>query len=251
MQNSAGKWKVQLKRNLVRLKMDEVVRPIQKNNIVILGEGIGGIVTANHLAKLYNFKIKNIELGIIGYAVGGSFAVLLAEQLFVSGCKLIISVTSAGVIYSPPNGTNYILIKNALQDEGTSYHYLPPELVSKINPKILKELLPLLKKKNIHLKIGDSWTTDAPYRETPSAIMQAKKKKINAVEMEAASLYAFAKAKDKSVVCFAHLTNTMAQYEGDFEKGPENGSLDWLYVIYNTAKTLNKNILKKRKKNEN
>jgi len=200
--------------------------------------------------KLYNFKIKNIELGIIGCAVGGAFAVLLAEQLFASGCELLISITSAGVIYSPSGETNFILIKKALRDEGTSYHYLPTELDSKINPKILKELLPLFKEKKLHLKSGDSWTTDAPYRETPSAIKYAKKKKIIAVEMEAASLYAFAKARNKYVVCFAHLTNTMAQNEGEFEKGFENGSVDSLNVIYYTARILNKNILNNRLTNK-
>ena len=58
MQNLAGKWKVQLKKNLIILKMNEVVRPMQKNNIVILGGGIGGIVTANHLAKLLPPEIE-------------------------------------------------------------------------------------------------------------------------------------------------------------------------------------------------
>ncbi|VAX24835.1 Uridine phosphorylase [hydrothermal vent metagenome] len=193
--------------------------------------------------KLYDFKIKDIEFGIIGCAVGGAFAVLLAEQLFASGCELLISITSAGVIYSPPKETHYILIKKALRDEGTSYHYLPPEFDSKINPEILKELVPLFKEKKLHLKNGDSWTTDAPYRETPSAIKYAKRGKIIAVEMEAASLYAFAKAKNKYVVCFAHLTNTMAQNEGEFEKGFENGSLDSLNVIYYSARILNNSIL--------
>jgi hypothetical protein len=51
------------------------------------------------------------------------------------------------------------------------------------------------------------------------------------VEMEAAALYAFAKARKKSVVCLAHVTNTMAQSRGDFEKGPEDGSLESLLLI--------------------
>jgi len=38
------------------------------------------------------------ELGIVGWAVGAPFAVLVAEQLFASGCRLLISVTSAGQI---------------------------------------------------------------------------------------------------------------------------------------------------------
>ena len=53
--------------------------------------------------------------------------------------------------------------------------------------------------------------------------------------MEAAALYAFAKTRQKKVVCFAHLTNNMAQDGDDFEKGIENGSIDSLELIYQTA----------------
>ena len=56
--------------------------------------------------------------------------------------------------------------------------------------------------------------------------------------MEASALYAFSIAKKKPVVCFAHLTNSMAQQNGDFEKGAENGSLTSLELIYQTAKLL-------------
>jgi len=37
--------------------------------------------------------------------------------------------------------------------------------------------------------------------------------------MEAAALYAFARARCRLVICFAHVTNRLAQNEGDFEKG--------------------------------
>lgn len=52
-----------------------------------------------------------------------------------------------------------------------------------------------------------------------------------AVEMEAAALYAFAEAKNKAVVCLAHVTNRMARIEGDFEKGLEGGSQDALQML--------------------
>src|SRR5262249_42896678 len=66
------------------------------------------------------------EVGIVGCAVGAPFAVLVAEQLFVSGCRLLVHVTSAGQI-TPIGPTPYfVLIDRALRDEGTSYHYLPP-----------------------------------------------------------------------------------------------------------------------------
>jgi uridine phosphorylase len=52
-----------------------------------------------------------------------------------------------------------------------------------------------------------------------------------AVEMEAAALYAFAEARDKSVACLAHVTNRMARADGDFEKGIAGGSQDALQMV--------------------
>ena len=44
--------------------------------------------------QLYFFSRGGIDFGIVGCAVGASFAVLIAEEMFASGCKLLISVTS-------------------------------------------------------------------------------------------------------------------------------------------------------------
>ncbi len=44
------------------------------------------------------------------------------------------------------------------------------------------------------------------------------------MEMEAAGLYAYAAARNQAVVCFAHITNTMATTGADFEKGADNGA---------------------------
>ena len=189
--------------------------------------------------QMYQFTEGGIEIGIIGRAVGASFAVLLAEQMFVSGCKLLISITSAGTIKPTPKGEKFILIEEALRDEGTSYHYLPPGQPAKIDSGLLCKLVSLRDVPDLSVGIGKSWTTDAPYRETSKAIESAKRQGVTAVEMEAAALYAFAKAREKPVVCFAHLTNTMAQQEKDFEKGVENGSLASLKVISQTIYNLN------------
>jgi hypothetical protein len=54
--------------------------------------------------------------------------------------------------------------------------------------------------------------------------------------MEAAALYAFAQARNKAVICFAHVTNQMARVEGDFEKGEADGAVDVLAVIVTAAR---------------
>ena len=56
------------------------------------------------------------------------------------------------------------------------------------------------------------------------------------MEMEAAALYAFARARKRPVVCFAHVTNQMAQSDGDFEKGEANGAYDALNLLAATAR---------------
>ena len=68
------------------------------------------------------------------------------------------------------------------------------------------------------------------YRETLQAIDAARAQGILAVEMEAAALYAFAEARQKAVLCFAHVTNQMGQ-SGDFEKGEANGATASLALI--------------------
>lgn len=57
-----------------------------------------------------------------------------------------------------------------------------------------------------------------------------------AVEMEAAALFAFSAATGHPVVCFAHVTNAMAQTEGDFEKGEADGAKATRVVLSATAR---------------
>lgn len=186
-------------------------------------------------SELYNASYKGLNFGIIGCAVGASYAVLLAEQLFVSGCQLLISITSSGKL-SNQVVRDYILIKESIRDEGTSYHYLPAGEKSFLKSELSEALQPLFNNNNLSVQSGKSWTTDAPYRETKSSIEDAKKNGADCVEMEAAALYAFSKTKEKRIICFAHVTNSMAQQNGDFEKGAENGSLTSLELIFQTAK---------------
>jgi uridine phosphorylase len=175
------------------------------------------------------------EYGIVGCAVGASYAVLLAEQMFVSGCRLLVSVTSSGQIGRLREPPYFILIERALRDEGTSYHYLPADRdYAEADPALVATVTPALAQSDTPVERGASWTTDAPYRETPEAIEAARAEGILAVEMEAAALYAFSEARGKPVLCFAHVTNQMGQL-GDFEKGEANGATSAIAMIHAVA----------------
>ncbi len=185
---------------------------------------------------LYDIDAGGVPVGLIGNAVGGSFAVLLAEQLFVSGCGLLVSITSAGQILPTRKPPYFVLIDRALRDEGTSLHYLPPSRYSFANQELANRVHGVLRDFSPAVERGATWTTDAPYRETVEAIAYARSEGILAVEMEAASLYAFAQAKQKPVICFAHVTNQMGTGEGDFAKGESDGSVDALRLLGLVAK---------------
>lgn len=178
---------------------------------------------------LWLIDLDGHEIGVVGCAVGAAFAVLVAEELFASGCDLLISVTSSGQIAPVGTPPYFILIDRALRDEGTSYHYLSPSDWSEAPGHLLSRLKGAFED-GPRVLSGATWTTDAPFRETEAAIAAAKAQGILAVEMEAAGLYAFAQARERDVICLAHVTNQMGTIEGDFEKGEAEGTSEALAV---------------------
>jgi uridine phosphorylase len=185
---------------------------------------------------LHRGAIDGIELRMIGCAVGASFAVLLAEQMFASGCHLLISMTSAGQLAALRPPPYFVLIDRALRDEGTSYHYLPPADFSYADNDLIGLMNGAFSNVNQPVDRGAVWTTDAPFRETEAAVEAMRARGLFAVEMEAAVLYAFASARRRPVLCFAHVTNQMAQVHGDFEKGEADGTTDAIAVILAAAR---------------
>lgn len=184
---------------------------------------------------LYTVTQGEWTFGLIGRVVGASFAVLVAEELFASGCQLLVSITSAGQLLEVDRPPYVVLIERALRDEGTSYHYLPPAAYSVLSPALREMIVRHWDQTQLRLHVGNSWTTDAPFRETETMLAWGREQGLLAIEMEAAALYAFAEAKHRRVLCFAYVTNQMAQREGDFEKGAANGSEHALTIIRQVA----------------
>jgi uridine phosphorylase len=187
---------------------------------------------------LYLFSLAGEIVGIVGCVVGGAFAVLVAEELFACGCRYLLSLTSAGQIVAAGTPPYFAVIDRALRDEGTSYHYAAPSEFAEADPRLVGAVAKALKDEGLLAHVGSSWTTDAPFRETAEAIEAARARGILAVEMEAAALYAFARARAASVLCLAHVTNTMGLAERDFEKGESDGTTDALRVLGIAAKAM-------------
>ncbi|MDA8429666.1 MAG: nucleoside phosphorylase [Geobacteraceae bacterium] len=173
--------------------------------------------------RLYRWTVNETVYGIIGGTVGASFAVLVAEELFALGCRALVTISSAGLIAEQFQAPLFLLIEQALRDEGTSYHYLPPERYALAASPLLEAVDRRLNVAGLQCIRGKSWTTDAPFRETQKLISARRDEGIISVEMEAAALLAMGTALNKPVICFAHITNSMATRDDDFEKGGDDG----------------------------
>lgn len=197
----------------------DIVRWLQRS-----GEGHCSECWACYHTQLWQTEIDGKSVGVVGNAVGAPFAVLVAEELFASGCELVVSVTSSGQLDPALTLPATILVDRALRGDGVSYAYLPPDHFVAGDAALLEAVAEELARRDLVFVRGATWTTDAPFRETRTALAAAATAGVMAVEMEVAGLYAFAYACQRPVICFALVTNQMAQREGDFEKGADDGA---------------------------
>jgi len=180
---------------------------------------------------MWRWQSDGVACGIIARTIGGPYTVLIAEQLAVCGAKLIVGLASAGRLDSQIPLPAVVIADEAIRDEGTSYHYLPPSETVKGTPSILAALERSLSEVGLPLRRGLVWTTDAPYRETDEQMKRYAKRGALAVEMQAASLFAFGQRQGCAVALVAHVTNA-PDHEGEaFAKGPEDADVSILAAI--------------------
>ena len=143
--------------------------------------------------KLYRWRDGKMEVGVVGGTVGAPFAVLVAEELFASGCEALVTISSAGLVASERRPPFFVLVERALRDEGTSYHYLPASRYADADPALTDAVARAIRDIETKVLRGTSWTTDAPFRESASLIANRRGEGVLSVEMEAAALLAMAR----------------------------------------------------------
>ncbi len=168
---------------------------------------------------MFSFEVDGLMCGIVPRTIGGPYAVLIAEQMRVSGARVVFGLTSAGRVSSRMPIPGIVVPTSAVRDEGTSYHYLPQAETVDAPPKVAHLLKSTLEILSLPVLYGTVWTTDAPYRETEQQLSAHAKADVLAVEMQATSLFAFAKAQRLPVGMVAYVTNGIGQTSEPFDKG--------------------------------
>lgn len=187
---------------------------------------------------LHAFEVEGTPCGIVPRTIGGPYAVLIAEQLKSSGAQVILGLTSAGRVAAFVPIPSLVVPTAAIRDEGTSYHYLAANDSALAHVMLADSLFGSLKTLGIPVLSGAVWTTDAPYRETNQQLADYARQGVLAVEMQAASLFAFGISRRIPVGMVAHVTNAVDHEEAPFEKGSHEFSRRLLETMCRAAKSL-------------
>jgi len=114
----------------------------------------------------------------VGDPVGVFFAVLVAEELFASGCRLLISLTSSGQIVASGHLRTSSSSTARCATKAQATNYTPPSEYASACPQLLTTAVEAVKREGPRTISGSTWTTDAPFRETSEAIQAAADKGI-------------------------------------------------------------------------
>jgi uridine phosphorylase len=145
---------------------------------------------------IYEIEQRGRRLAFFHPGVGAPLAAGLLEEAIAFGCKKFVVVGGAGVLSKELTVGKLILVESAVRDEGLSYHYVKPGREIMAQPQALSVLRAALQERGLPFVSGKTWTTDAPYRETPAAIAARRAEGCLTVEMEAASLMAVAQFRN-------------------------------------------------------
>lgn len=187
---------------------------------------------------MFATEVEGVTCGVIPRTIGGPYAVLIAEQLAAAGVELIIGLTSAGRVSPVLPLPCLVLPTVAVRDEGTSLHYLPASVDVSCPSPIVPFLEAELSAAGFIVRCGKVWTTDAPYRETNTQLEYWAKEGVLAVEMQAASLFAFGTALGVAVGCVAMVSNAVDHEGEQFDTGSQEDGLRILRACARAFKDL-------------
>ncbi|MAU00159.1 MAG: purine-nucleoside phosphorylase [Anaerolineaceae bacterium] len=155
-------------------------------------------------------KTKN-RVAVAGqFGVGAPVVGVLVEEFAAWGVAEFVWLGIAGGLQPSLNCGDLVLVETAVRDEGTSYHYLPPEAVASASPELMAWVETAVRPTNLPLHKGPTWTTDAPYRETAAAVSHYQQQGVQTVEMEVAAFFAVAQHCQKQAAALLAVSDSLA-----------------------------------------
>ena len=149
--------------------------------------------------EVFRGSVRAGQVTIAHPPFGASNCVALAEELASFGMKQALFVGYCGSLQPGVRAGDIIVPTEAVREEGTSFHYLPPDISARPHQDIQAVILECLQRNKVPYHQGAIWTTDAIYRETKGKVKRYQDQGVLGVEMELAALFAFGMAQKVAV----------------------------------------------------
>ena len=167
---------------------DVIDQELQEGNLTLFYK----LKSTAGIHPIYLTSTLNRQVAVVHPMLGGPYAAGILEELIALGFTTFIACGGAGSLIEENEVGQIIIVDEAIRQERTSYHYLPPSRSVLLHPLGVHSIETVLKKENISCHVGKTWTTDAIYRETKNTIHKRKQEGCLTVEMECASFAAVA-----------------------------------------------------------
>ena len=138
------------------------------------------------------------------YSANGVLPIYKIEEVVAMGAKKYVLFGSCGVLDDEKVKDHIIVPVSAIRDEGTSYHYQAPSAEIEADTHSIEIVENVLKNCGYSYIKGKTWTSDAIYRETCTAIAERKAEGCLCVEMECASMLAVSKYRQIPFIQFLY-----------------------------------------------
>lgn len=193
----------------------------------------------------YIYEKDGNKVAVMKALLGGPALVGTLEELKVAGFKHFILFGTCGVLDGSLETNKLIIPTSSIRDEGISYHYAPASDEIGYSLEHLERFETILTKHTIPYTTTKAWTTDAFYRETPAKVARRKAAGARVVDMEWASVAAWAQFRDAEVYHFFYTSDYVDHENGwDNREGHEDEQLLGFFEIALTiARTMEKDSI--------
>ena len=141
-------------------------------------------------------RFNSVKIGVGRFWIGAPAAAFTLEEAIECEAKTIFEVGVSGALQTFLQPGDIVVVTEAIRDEGTSHHYLPPEVKVESSARLRDKLIMYLNKKKIKHFVGPVWSTDGVYRETCGKFRKFKNTGVLAVDMETSAIFAVAKYRN-------------------------------------------------------
>ena len=137
-------------------------------------------------------QFSGVRIAVGRFMVGAPAAAMTLELAIACGVRVIFEVGLSGGLQPFLQPGSIVIATTAMRDEGTSFHYLPPEVNVESSTTLRDCLIKHLNQRKIKHSVGPVWSTDGVYRETRNKLQRFKSRGCLAVNMETSAIFAVA-----------------------------------------------------------